>query len=52
MERENLSVDLPRSDYEEAYPYVILAYEEGRYFGLDDENSEIDYYVPVKRKEE
>ena len=43
---------LVNSDYEEAYPYVILAYEEGRYFGLDDENSEIDYYVPVKRKGE
>lgn len=42
---------LPNSGYEEAYPYVVLAYEKGRFYGLDDENSEIDYYVPVRRKE-
>lgn len=40
---------LPASDYEEAYPYVILAYDKTRFFGLDDENSELDYCVPIKK---
>jgi AraC family transcriptional regulator len=42
---------LPNSEYEEAYPYLMLAYYKSRYYGLDDENSEIDYYIPVKLKE-
>lgn len=42
---------LPHSKYEEAYPYLILAYDE-RFHGLDDEQSEIDYYVPVRLKKE
>lgn len=39
---------LPNSEYEEAFPYLILAYHKNRYYGLDDENSEIDYYIPLK----
>lgn len=39
---------LPNSEYEEAYPYLILAYHKNRYYGLDDENSEVDYYIPLK----
>ena len=44
---------LPSSkDYEEAYPYFIQAYDKMRFHGLDDEESEIDYYIPIKRKKE
>lgn len=35
-------------EYEEAHPYFIEAYDETRFFGLDDEDSEIDYHVPIK----
>lgn len=41
---------LPNSEYEEAYPYLILAYHKNRYFGLDNENSEVEYYIPLKLK--
>lgn len=41
---------LPESDYEEAYPYMALAYDKNRFFGLDNEKSEIDFYVPIKPK--
>lgn len=41
---------LPDSEYEEAYPYLILAYHKNRYFGLDNENSEVEYYIPIKSK--
>ena len=43
---------LPNSNYEEAYPYLIQAYDEARFHGLDNEESEIDYYIPIKRKKE
>lgn len=43
---------LPNSkEYEEAYPYFIQVYEESRFFGLDNNESEIDYLVPIKLKE-
>lgn len=43
---------LPNSNYEEAYPYFIEAYDEVRFHGLDNKDSEIDYYIPIKRKKE
>jgi len=43
---------LPNSNYEEAYPYFIEAYDEARFHGLDNEDSEIDYWIPIKRKKE
>ena len=44
---------LPSSEnYEEAYPYFIQAYDKTRFHGLDNEESEIDYYIPIKRKKE
>nr|AAU85412.1 uncharacterized protein conserved in bacteria [uncultured archaeon GZfos12E1]QNO53895.1 hypothetical protein LBDBNMAG_00030 [Methanosarcinales archaeon ANME-1 ERB6] len=44
---------LPNSEnYEEAYPYFIQAYDKMRFHGLDNEKSEIDYYIPIKRKKE
>lgn len=41
---------LPNSDYHEAHPYMALAYDKDRFFGLDNPKSEIDFYVPVKPK--
>lgn len=43
---------LPESDYEEAYPYMALAYDKNRFLGLDNEKSEIDFYVPIKPKKD
>ena len=45
---------LPQSEeYEEAFPYLILAYTD-RYnrFARYDLKNEVDYYIPIKRKEE
>jgi len=43
---------LPTSDkYKEAFPYEIQAYERKRFFGLNDERSEIDFYIPIKLKQ-
>lgn len=38
------------SDYEEAYPFMALAYDKNRFFGLDNKESEIDFYVPIRPK--
>jgi AraC family transcriptional regulator len=42
---------LPNSEYEQSFPYIIEGYEEGRYNYEDLENSELDWYIPVKKKE-
>ncbi|MCK9152280.1 GyrI-like domain-containing protein [Methanobacterium alcaliphilum] len=39
---------LPSSEYEESYPYMLQAYDKSRFRGLDDPESEVDFYVPVK----
>ncbi|MDY6958113.1 MAG: GyrI-like domain-containing protein [Halobacteriota archaeon] len=39
------------SEYEEAYPCFIEVYNETRFFGLDNKNSEIDYHIPVRLRE-
>jgi AraC family transcriptional regulator len=41
---------LPNSGYEEAYPYFMEVYDEGRFYGLDNEKSEIDYWIPIKKE--
>lgn len=41
---------LPSSEYEQSYPYIIEAYEHPRYKGLTDKESEIDWYIPIKKK--
>jgi AraC family transcriptional regulator len=42
---------LPGSEeYEEAYPYFMEVYDKRRFNGLGKEESEIDYYVPIRRK--
>ncbi|MDY6930430.1 MAG: GyrI-like domain-containing protein, partial [Halobacteriota archaeon] len=39
---------LASKEYEEAYPYFIEAYNEKRFFGLDNKDSEIEYHIPVR----
>lgn len=41
---------LPNSDYDEAHPYMVLAYDKDRFRGMDNPESEVDFYVPVKNK--
>ncbi|MHA2334911.1 MAG: GyrI-like domain-containing protein [Candidatus Hodarchaeales archaeon] len=41
---------LKSDDYHEAHPFLIQAYDEKRFHGMDSEESEIDYLVPVKPK--
>jgi AraC family transcriptional regulator len=39
---------IPHSEYDEAYPYMILAYHRNQYRGMEDPESEVDFYVPIK----
>lgn len=41
---------IPQNGYEQAYPYIIEAYDANRFRGIDDVTSEIDWYLPVKEK--
>jgi AraC family transcriptional regulator len=38
----------PSSPYQQAYPYVIQAYNSKRYRSLEDPQSEIDWLVPIR----
>lgn len=42
---------LPESGYRESHPFLIQAYDKKRFHGLDNEESELDYYIPIERKE-
>ncbi|NHK31564.1 MAG: GyrI-like domain-containing protein [Asgard group archaeon] len=39
---------LPKSNHKEAYSYQIQAYDSNRFFGMDNPDSELDFYVPIK----
>jgi AraC family transcriptional regulator len=39
---------MPRHGYMQAYPYVIEAYDPNRFRSVDDDESEIDWYIPIK----
>ncbi|MHA1125804.1 MAG: GyrI-like domain-containing protein [Candidatus Heimdallarchaeota archaeon] len=39
---------LPKSKHKESHSYQIQAYDSNRFFGMDDPNSEIDFYIPIK----
>jgi len=41
---------IPEKGYEQAFPFIVQGYDAKRYKGLDDPNSEIDWYIPVKKK--
>ena len=40
---------LPQEGFEQTYPYMIQGYDRKRYKDLKDKNSEIDWYIPVKK---
>ena len=40
---------LPKSGYKEAYPFLIEYYDNKRFKGMDNEESEIDIYLPIKK---
>ncbi|MHA2297928.1 MAG: GyrI-like domain-containing protein [Candidatus Hodarchaeales archaeon] len=42
---------LSKSDYQEAYPLLIEAYDANRFKDGQSEDSELDYYIPIKPKE-
>jgi AraC family transcriptional regulator len=37
----------PRSTYREAHPFLIQRYDGTRFFDLDNEESELDYLIPI-----
>jgi AraC family transcriptional regulator len=39
---------LPRKGYMQAYPYIIEAYDSNLFRSMDDSESEIDWYIPIK----
>ena len=39
---------LPEAGLEQSYPFIIEYYDAQRFNGMDDANSELDIYVPVK----
>ncbi|MCW4023698.1 MAG: GyrI-like domain-containing protein [Candidatus Bathyarchaeota archaeon] len=43
---------MPKHGYIQAYPYVIEAYDYRRFKSVDDSESEIDWYIPVKEKQQ
>jgi len=45
----NINKDwLPKSSYKEAYNFLIEYYDENRFKGMNNEESELDIYVPIK----
>ena len=43
---------LPNSEYVESYPMLIQRYDQKRFRSLDDPDSEIDFMVPIKERED
>jgi AraC family transcriptional regulator len=43
---------LPESDYEQSYPYIMQAYSPKRWNNNDLDNSLMDWYIPIKEKED
>ena len=41
---------LPKSGYEEAYKFTIEYYDDERFKGMDNPESELDIYVPIRQK--
>jgi AraC family transcriptional regulator len=42
---------LPGSGYEEAHPFMVQAYHKNRFMGMENPESEVDFYVPVKKQD-
>lgn len=43
---------LPNSEYVESYPMLIQRYDQKRFKSLDDPESEIDFMIPIKERED
>ena len=43
---------LPKSDFEQSYPYIMQAYSPKRWDNNNIDNSLMDWYIPIKKKEE
>ena len=43
---------LPNSPFVESYPMLIQRYDMARYKGLDDPDSEIDFMLPIKERDD
>jgi AraC family transcriptional regulator len=43
---------LPNSRYVESYPMLVQRYDQKRFKGLDDPDSEIDFMVPIKERQD
>lgn len=41
---------MPENDYTQAFPYVIESYNSKRFRSVDDPESEIDWFIPIKKK--
>ncbi len=41
---------LPQHGYQQSFPYVLQSYDGRRYKGLEDPESQIDWFIPVKKK--
>ncbi|HUU78338.1 MAG TPA: GyrI-like domain-containing protein [candidate division Zixibacteria bacterium] len=39
---------LPKSNYKESHSYQIQAYDSKRFFGMENPDSEVDFYIPIK----
>lgn len=40
---------IPENGLEQAYPFIIESYDQNRYKGLDNPNSEIDWFIPIRK---
>lgn len=43
---------IPESEYEQSYPYIMQTYSPKRWKGFNNPESRMDWYIPVKLKEE
>ncbi|MBY8982613.1 MAG: GyrI-like domain-containing protein [Candidatus Lokiarchaeota archaeon] len=42
---------IPESDYEQSYPYIIQSYSPERWKGEENQDSLMDWYIPIKKIE-
>ncbi|MFX1274471.1 MAG: GyrI-like domain-containing protein [Promethearchaeota archaeon] len=40
---------MPKNNFKQAFPYVIESYNSKRFKSVDDPESEIDWYIPIKK---
>ena len=48
---ESIFIDwLPKSKYEQSYPYIMQSYSPKRWKGIKNPESLMDWYIPIKEK--